>query len=284
MSETLDKNQQNDLAAMLGLPQVETTPGAGEGDDNVQDTEELEESLGQDEGEDEGGEEQEAGESEGEEDTEGETSEGDEDSERAKEPTVKDLQAQLQTLMAKIDNLTEGKQEEEEPKEETPEALPAMDFVGNDVDFDAVISDKEEFNKILLKAADHGYNKAIEATLRVIPNMIVKIARVEVQQQAAANEFYRANDDLIPHKASVSKIYAEMLKANPEKNPYDVLKGLAPEVRKRLKLKPKGQQNQLPQHPHKKGVFAPGSGKGNRGGAPVEKNPIKSDIAKMMAI
>jgi len=280
---TMDKTQQNDLAAMLGTPQVETEPEPNEGDENVQGKEGTEEELRQDEGKDEGSEEQEAEEYEGGETPEGGTSTDGKEAEEA-EVTVKDLQAQLQTLMAKIDNLTSGKQEEEqEQEEEKPEALPTIDFVGKDIDFDAVISDKDEFNKVLQKAADHGYNKAIEATLRLIPNMVVRVARVEVQQQAAANEFYRANDDLVPHKASVSKIYTEMLKANPEKNPYDVLRGLAPEVRKRLKLKPKGQQQQPSQK--KKGVFAPGTGRGERGAANQSKvNPVKADIGKMLSL
>ena len=271
----MDKSQQNDLAAMLGVAHVE--PEVKEGDTDAQTSEELETDTGQGEVQDAGGEESQGSESEGEEAGEGEAAE----EEASAEDTPITMRALMEVLQPIVDKINESKTQEK-PKEDQPEALPEMDFIG-DEDIDDVTTDKAKFNKLLHKASDHGYNKAIEQMLRILPGIVTKVAAVEVQNQAAAMEFYRANDDLIPHKASVAKIYNELLGKNPSKDPYELLKDLAPEARKRLKLKPKGGGANTQQKPEfKKPGFAPGSATGKRGGAPVKENPVKSDLGKML--
>jgi len=274
----MDKSQQSDLAAMLGIAHVE--PEVKEGDTDAQTSEELETDTVQDETQDAGGEEPQGSEPEGEEAGEGEAAAGEAPVEDENAPvTMKALREMLQPIVEKINEA----RTQEEPKEDQPEALPEVDFIG-DSDIDEVTTDKVKFNKALHKAADHGYNKAIEQMLRILPGIVTKVAAVEVQNQAAAMEFYRANDDLIPHKASVAKIYMELLSKNLGKDPYELLKDLAPEARKRLKLKAKGGTNLSLKPGGKKPGFAPGSAAGKRGGAPTptEKGTIKSDIGKML--
>ena len=276
---TMNKSEQGDLAAMLNIAPTEPTPEVN----NAQGETPPEEGLGQDEEEATGSEEPSVEESRYTEVEEGEEEAGEEEEEPSSS-ALDDIKEQIKILTEAVTNMASGKQEEE-PEEEKPEVLPALDFIGKDVDMDAVVTDPEQFNKVLHKVADHAYNKAIEATLRLIPNMVSKVARFEVQQQAMATEFYRANDDLIPHKASVSKIYTKMVNENPSKDAYDLLKELAPEVRKRLKLRPKGQQASNPLQ-KKKGVFAPGSARGAHGAQgkqiPTEKAAIQKDIGAML--
>jgi hypothetical protein len=275
----LTSEDQSDLATMLGIG---PDPKLEDNDDTLGE-DGMEESSGEDEETEDRSEEPDAEGSEYTKEGEGDSEKGEEAAEGAEAeaegeaPTeITKLQEQIQTLTALVEKVAKEK-EEAKPEDEGPEALPEMDFIGSDTDIDVVTTDVAELNKVLHKVADYAYNKAIESTLRAIPNMVVKVARVEVQQQAMANEFYRANDDLVPHKVSVAKIYTEMIEKNPEKNPYDLLKTLAPVVRERLKLKSRQKMQ-----PKKNPAFAPGTSRGQRGLPPKEKGSIGKEIKEMM--
>lgn len=275
-------NQTDDLATMLGTaPKLEL-----EHEEVSNDETELEEENPEGEGEIE--EEEEGGAVEGfVEEAGGEGGEGDEE-EKEEEPEgesegeIADLKAQLETALTRIETLEQSGAKEAEEAEDTLQELSDEAYVTEE-ELDEVISDPEKFNAAMQKVAKHSYNKALEEVMRVVPRLVSRVAGIEVANQAAAADFYRANSDLIPHKAAVQKIYTDMVNKNPDAKPFELLKTLAPEVRTRLKLKTKQTKTKNKVDRKKKASFAPGSGPGG-GRTPGPPDGIGSEVGKMLKL
>lgn len=183
------------------------------------------------------------------EENEGETSEErtEESSEEApaeeqpEDEAVEESQNEIAELKAQIEELKSAiANPPSEKKEEVKLELSEQDFIG-EVDFETVTTDPQEFNKLLNKI----YQKAVrdasklttEGVLKSIPTVVSENIKVTQQLTALHNAFYDQNKDLVPFKKVVALTYEEIASSNPKKSPAEIIKLVAPEVRKKLNLK-----------------------------------------------
>jgi len=191
----------------------------------------------------------------------------------------------INDLRDKISKL-EGSKVEPEPEVKPkskfePITIDPQDFVG-ELDLEYIYNDKEAFNNLLNKVYTEGINNArktiVEEVLRSIPDIVKTNINVMSELKQTSEQFYKANPDLSPFKKVVAVVFEDIAAQNPGKPYADVLKKVAPEVRKRLELQQKAAgkptDKKLPRLPSKIGGPRPSEQKPNTGG-------IESDIAEM---
>jgi len=143
-----------------------------------------------------------------------------------KDKTIADLRAKL----------AEREVPRELVKVEPPKTPEDQDFLG-EVDLDELTRDPKEFNKVLNKI----YQKAVVDTRSSVVETLPEIVKANIQimneLKATSEKFYEENKDLKPFKKVVGVVFNELASANPDRNYDDLIKEVAPEVRKRLDLK-----------------------------------------------
>ena len=166
------------------------------------------------------------------------------------------LRAELEVLKAENLKLKEVKPveiKEEKPTEvKLAEEISEQDFIG-DKDIDDLIRDPKEFNKVLnavlMKGIEIGKDhnrRTAEGVIKSIPEITKKNVEIVINLKKLSDQFYEDNKDLAPFKKVVSLIFEEKIASNPDKTYEEVLKDVAPEVRKRLELHQKTINNQKP--------------------------------------
>ena len=188
----------------------------------------------------------------------------------------------IEELRAKLAE-KENKPTTEAPTTEAPLPIDEQDFLG-DQDLDDVISDKSSFNKLLNQVYSKGLNDARkvlgENVLRSIPDIVKTNVVMISNLQKANEEFYAQNEDLKPFKKVVATVFEELSSEHPEKRFDEVLKDVAPEVRKRLELHkkaatpPSNKPNPTPRLPRKKG-------KSGRPSNQPNPNPLQAELEEM---
>ena len=69
-----------------------------------------------------------------------------------------------------------------------------------------------------------------------IPEVVAKVATLQIELNEAVKDFYKENEDLLPHKGFVGFVANELASKNPEKSREELFKDVGVEVRKRLGL------------------------------------------------
>jgi hypothetical protein len=155
--------------------------------------------------------------------------------EKKEDPVVDEKDKVIEELRAKISELsTPVKPTEVKPPVESPK-IEDQDFV-KDFDMDEVTRDPLEFNKVLNKVYQKASNDVQTRFAAELPGIISHHIAVVQNMEATRRSFYEANKDLEPFGNVVAVVFEELAKANAEKPYGDVIKLVAPEVRKRLKL------------------------------------------------
>ena len=166
------------------------------------------------------------------------------------------LKAELEILKAENLKLKEVKPVEIKDKESTEvkpiDEISEQDFIG-DKDIDDLIRDPKEFNKVLnavlMKGIEIGKDhnrRTAEGVIKSIPEITKKNVEIVINLKKLSDQFYDDNKDLAPFKKVVSLIFEEKIAANPDKTYEEVLRDVAPEVRKRLELHQKTINDQKP--------------------------------------
>jgi hypothetical protein len=123
-----------------------------------------------------------------------------------------------------------------EPVREPPKLPEEQDFIG-EVDLDELTRDPKEFNKVLNKI----YQKAVVDTRSSVVETLPEIVKTNIQimneLKATSERFYDENKDLQPFKKVVAVVFDELAASNPNRSYNEIIKDVAPEVRKRLDLK-----------------------------------------------
>ena len=169
---------------------------------------------------------------------------------------VTKLKAELEELKTENRKFKETKPIEdkiEKPAEDKPiDEISEQDFIG-DKDIDDLIRDPKEFNKVLnavlMKGIEIGKDhnrRTAEGVIKSIPEITKKNVEIVINLKKLSDQFYEDNKDLAPFKKVVSLIFEEKIASNPDKTYEEVLKDVAPEVRKRLELHQKTINNQKP--------------------------------------
>lgn len=175
----------------------------------------------------------------------GETEEGDEEEEVAEpeEEPGEDYKAQLEALKNQNDLLLEqmnklsAKAQEEvvEPKDkEAPAEEPELpDFVG-ELDLDTLAMDKNVLNSVLNGVVATAVNKAVEQMLVNIPGVVSAQVRQQKYLNDAVEDFYNANEDLIPARKVVAMNTNEIVAEHPDWKLDQVLEEAAKKTRSML--------------------------------------------------
>lgn len=123
--------------------------------------------------------------------------------------------------------------EGEEPEKKEPEKKERdlVQFIGEE-GYEEVIASPEALNKVLNVV----YNTAIEHLMRGVSPVIGRVVQEQTQLQALVSDFYKVNDDLIPHRSFVGFVTNEMASKHPDLSYEELFGKVGSEVRKRLDL------------------------------------------------
>lgn len=160
------------------------------------------------------------------------------------EPTPDDRDKVIEELRAQVAKLTAKEPEplpEPEPQTQVlpDEPVADFDFIG-DLDMGDLYDNPRKFNNLLnsiyKKAVTDTRKSLAEGVLRTIPDIVKANIVTVTGMQKASEDFYDNNKDLKPFKKVVAVVFEEMASSNPGKSYKEVIKLVAPEVRKRLGL------------------------------------------------
>lgn len=112
----------------------------------------------------------------------------------------------------------------------------------------------DKLNEILNRV----YDKAVEDTLRSIPQVVGSLSKHAVKLNELSKDFYKTNPDLTDHKELVGKTISKIESENPGLAYEEVLKKVLPEVRNsvsKLKLFDNSPVTKNPGQPSLNGVL-----------------------------
>jgi hypothetical protein len=166
-----------------------------------------------------------------------------------RDQVIADLRAKLAEKDAPVVPKTKA------PTTEAPVTFETQDFL-KDLDVENLTDNTEEFNKLLNAV----YQKAVTDTrsvpgidLQSIPDMVM----VATNLQKVTESFYAENKDLKPFKKIVATVFDDLVAKDSNKTFGEIIKDVAPEVRKRLELpdqvKKPLDKGKSPKLPRKKG-------------------------------
>jgi hypothetical protein len=194
-----------------------------------------------------------------------------------KDQTIADLRAKL----AEKDL---GPEPTAAPATDAPLVFEPQDFIGDE---DVESLTKESLNKLLnlvySKGVTDSRNIVNEGVVRTIPSLVTGQVDIITQMKEVRDNFYIANEDLRPFPNVVSTVFDDIAKKDPKQTYDNIIKAVAPEVRKRLNLpeyKPgsdkskKNDKGNPPKLPRKKG-------KSGRTTKKPKTSPIESELDEM---
>ena len=163
------------------------------------------------------------------------------------------------------------------PTTKAPIVIEDQDFF-EDLDFEEVAENKDEFNKLLNKVYQKGVTDstgmASGNVLQNVPQLINTITSL----QEASKQFYTDNEDLVKYKKDVASTFETLMKNNPDKTYDELFEDVAIETRRKLRLpefkKKTVDKNRSPKLPRKKG-------KPGRSTEKPKLDPVVSDIEEM---
>lgn len=189
-------------------------------------------------------------------------------------------------LRAKLDKKDPKPEPTSAPSTQAPLELEAQDFIG-DLDVENLTDSKEDFNKLLnlvySKGVTDSRNIINEGVSGAIPSLVSNQINMATEMKEIRDNFYADNEDLKTFPNVVSTVFEDIAKKSPNETYDNIIKAVAPEVRKRLNLpeyKPgndkdkKDNKGNLPRLPRKKG-------KSGRSQTKPKPSPIESELDEM---
>ena len=170
-----------------------------------------------------------------------------------------------QTILDLRTKLAEKGQKEtttDAPTTLAPLNLESQDFIG-DEDVESLIGNKESLNKLLNLVYSKGITDSRkivgEGVAKAIPSLVTGQIDMVTQMENIRDTFYAVNEDLKAFPNVVSAVFEDIAKKDPNQTYDNIIKAIAPEVRKRLNLpeqaikKSKTDKGDPPKLPRKKG-------------------------------
>ena len=145
-----------------------------------------------------------------------------------RDKVISDLRARVADMEAE-----KAKPKVEPSAEPKVEPLEEQDFIG-EVDLDDLGRDPKEFNKVLNKIYQKAVSDAHARIQRDLPKVVESNITLMENMKRTSDQFYEENPDLKSFQKVVASVFEEMASAAPDKSYMEVVKGVAPEVRKRL--------------------------------------------------
>lgn len=192
-----------------------------------------------------------------------------------RDQTIIDLRAKLVEKESKETLLTTA------PTTLAPLELESQDFIG-DADVESITGSKEELNKLLNAVYSKGVTDSrkivSEGVTKTIPSLVTSQIDMATQMKEISDKFFSENEDLKPFKRVVGVVFEELAAKDPTKAYGEVIKDVAPEVRKRLELHKQttksNDKGNSPKLPRKKG-------KSGRTTETPKPSPIESELDEM---
>lgn len=144
---------------------------------------------------------------------------------------IAQLNETIAALQKTINDVVVKQTQEVAPASE-PAAPAAMKFVESEEALDEALKTVDNFNAMMSNAMQ----KMREQMTEMVQQMALQVAHGVYSQRAAADDFYRANQDLAANKAFVGMVADEIAAAHPDWDMFQVMETLGVEVRNRLKL------------------------------------------------
>lgn len=193
-----------------------------------------------------------------------------------RDQTIADLRTKLAEKDAK-------KEPEKTPSTEPPLSFDDQDFVG-DLDLDDLSRDPKEFNALLNKVYQKAFSDAYKsATTRVtgsLPELVHSQVTLFENLRRTSEQFYEENEDLQPFKKVVKTVFEELAAENPDRSYNEIMKDVAPEVRKRLDLPAKKAETKSPTKEPPPKLPTKG-GKAGRTENKPSVNPLQAELEEM---
>ncbi len=147
-----------------------------------------------------------------------------------------ETRAHLEELAGRVVAPPQVQKTEEQVKKEQEQAAARarapLKFLPNDAAFDEVMKTADNFNQLLTAVV----NYTAERVLRMVPQVATSYVDQQLTYKTAAQDFYRENEDLIPHMKYVGYVSNELLAQHTDWDLPTLLKETEKEVRTRLKL------------------------------------------------
>lgn len=181
---------------------------------------------------------------------------------------VDTLVAELRDQNATLQEQIKAIQEKMDAPAPEPEAQPMpikegelLDFVG-EADLDAILSDKEEFNKFLSGVVNQVRNNTVEQVYRNLPQMVQTQVTSQQKLQTYVDEFYKANEDLLSVRKTVGAVANEVAAEHPEMQLDGIFSETETRVRKMLGLvkEATGKKSDSPANPDGQKPALPATG------------------------
>lgn len=150
------------------------------------------------------------------------------------EALIEDLRRQIKMLTDKISELSKPK-EMEAKKEEEDISDYSLGFFKDKSEYEKVFEDPKLMNEVLLRV----HNKAVEKTMKLMPQIIKNVVDTHMAIHTKTAEFFKKNEDLLPHREFVGYVANDLAGRNPDWSLGRLFEELGEEVRKRLGLKEK---------------------------------------------
>lgn len=142
---------------------------------------------------------------------------------------IASLQKNINALQAQIQQLSQKPAEEEEEEEVS------LDFLDEIEDLEATLKDKKKLTEILQKV----YAKAKVDALKAMPSIVEKSVSRQAAMQAAKQQFYSENPELVGKETVVAVVAQQVQNENPTMNMSQIMKETAKRTRELLNLKKK---------------------------------------------
>lgn len=153
-----------------------------------------------------------------------------------------------------------------------------LDFL-KDVKLDDVIDKPEKFNEVLNSVVSH----SVEQVLRAVPQYVNQLVNEHATTHAVVQDFYRANEDLLPYKQFVGFVSAEVLKGNPSWSLDQVLTETGKVARERLRIaKPAATPPQANQPTSQRAPAIPGAPTRANRPEPAPMTSVEAEIVDLL--
>ena len=189
-------------------------------------------------------------------------------------------------LRAKLDKKDPEPKSTDAPTTQAPLELETQDFIG-DLDLENLTGNKEDFNRLLnlvySKGVTDSRNIINEGVSGTIPSLVSNQINMATEMKEIRDNFYSNNEDLKAFPNVVSTVFEDIAKKSPNETYDNIIKAVAPEVRKRLNLPEyepgndkdkKDDKGNPPRLPRKKG-------KSGRSQTKPKPSPIESELDEM---
>ena len=157
-------------------------------------------------------------------------------------------------------------------EKEQKRELQILDFVKNDEEFEAAISDREALNRLMNRV----YYTGMQEAQRSVPLVVQAAIEQQFYIRSLSEDFFKKNNDLLQYRRFVGSVVNEVYAEDPSLDPAKVLDKAAERVRKELRLKRQENKNMRRDKNQRKPMRANFPGK--QGSRPVGKSDTRTGL------